>query len=235
MAKELPYFKFEPSQWENGTIQLCTFEQQGVFIAVCSMYWQRVGDLPYKLAVQKICRGNAVALDSLYDQGIFTIVDGMICIDFLNEQLAEFNNLSAVNAENARLGWEKRRNKATAKRPQSEPNAIREEKIRGKKIREDEIGADKSATLEDRKLIFRDKVANYLPEYSKEMCRAFFDYWSESNEGGSKMLFETKKTFNIGLRLSTWKRNEKTFTHGKSKPTITAQATLDRLNSYTND
>lgn len=142
MAKELPYFKFEPSQWENGTIQLCTFEEQGVFIAVCSMYWQRVGDLPYKLAVQKICRGNATALDSLSEQGIFAVVDGMICIDFLNEQLAEFNNVSAVNAENARLGWEKRRNKATAKRPQSEPNAIREEKRREEEIRVDEKKED---------------------------------------------------------------------------------------------
>lgn len=130
MDKELPWFKFKPAQWENGNIQLCSAEEKGVFIGVCSMYWQRLGDLPYKLAVQKICGGNATAIDSLYVAGIIKIVDGLICIDFLNEQLSEFENTSQINSENARLGWEKRRNKATALRPQSDPNARREEKRR---------------------------------------------------------------------------------------------------------
>lgn len=101
------------------------------------MYWQRLGDLPYKLAVQKICKGNATAFDSLITDHIIKVIDGMICIDFLNEQLAEFENNSKTNSENARLGWEKRRNNATAKRPQSEGNAIRGEEIRGEKSKEE--------------------------------------------------------------------------------------------------
>ncbi len=99
MAKELPYFKFEPSQWENGTIQMCSFEAQGVFISLCSMYWQRLGELPYKLAVGKICKGNATALDSLIEDEIIKVIDGDICIDFLNEQLSEFESTSKVNSE----------------------------------------------------------------------------------------------------------------------------------------
>ena len=142
MAKELPYFKFEPSQWENGNIQVSTFEAQGIFINVCSMYWQRLGDLPYKLAVQKICKGNASAFDSLIDDQIIKVIDGMICIDFLNEQLQEFENTSNTNSKNAREGWLKRRNKATPMPPHSDPNAIREEEIRGKKIKEEKIIED---------------------------------------------------------------------------------------------
>ena len=130
MAKELPYFKFEPSQWENGNIQMCSFEAQGVFVNVCSMYWQRLGELPYKLAVQKICKGNATAFDSLITDQIIKVIDGMICIDFLNEQLSEFENVSETNSKNARDGWKKRRKKATPMRPHSDPNAIREEEIR---------------------------------------------------------------------------------------------------------
>jgi hypothetical protein len=137
MAKELPYFKFEPSQWENGNIQMCSFEAQGIFINVCSMYWQRLGELPYKLAVQKICNGNATALDSLIEDQIIRVIDGMVCIDFLNEQLSEFDNLSKTNSENARVGWEKRRKDATAMRPQSKRNAIRGEERRGDKKKED--------------------------------------------------------------------------------------------------
>ena len=45
MAKELPYFKFETSEWENGTIQMCSRETKGLFIDLCSMYWARLGDV----------------------------------------------------------------------------------------------------------------------------------------------------------------------------------------------
>lgn len=94
------------------------------------MYWQRLGNLPYKLALQKVCGGNATALESLCGAEIIRIIDEHICIDFLNEQLAEFENTSKVNSENARSGWEKRKKNATVKRPHSDRNAIREEKRR---------------------------------------------------------------------------------------------------------
>lgn len=141
MAKELPYFKFEPNQWENGNIQICTREDKGLFMDLCSMYWSRLGDLPFKLAVQKLCAGNATAFDSLIQEKIFTVIDGMICIDYLNEQLGEFDNTSKVNSKNAKDGWEKRRKQkelsernATAPNPQCETDAIREDKKREKNI-----------------------------------------------------------------------------------------------------
>ena len=141
MAKELPYYKFEPNQWENGNIQMCSREDKGLFIDLCSMYWSRLGDVPLKLAIQKLCGGNATAFDSLINEQIFLVIDGLICIDFLNEQLNEFENISVQNSKNAKEGWEKRRrNKeskrphsdgdATALNPQSENDAIREEKIK---------------------------------------------------------------------------------------------------------
>ena len=146
MAKELPYFKFEPNQWDNGTIQMFTHEEKGVFMDLCSMYWSRLGDLPYKLAVGKICNGNALALDSLYDEKVFDIIDGNIFIKFLSEQLNEFENTSIQNSKNAKEGWENRRkqkelqkNNASALRTQSKPNAIREDKRKGNKIREDNL------------------------------------------------------------------------------------------------
>lgn len=132
MAKELPYFKFEPGQWDTGNIQLCTHEQKGIFIELCSLYWQRLGDLPYKLAVQKVCGGNATALESLCQAQIIHNEEGFLCIDFLNEQLQEFENIGKTNSKNAKDGWIKRKD-ATAMRPHSERNAIREEKRRGDK------------------------------------------------------------------------------------------------------
>lgn len=146
MAKELPYFKFEPNQWENGNIQICDRHDKGLFMDLCSMYWSRVGDLPLKLALQKLCGGNANAFDTLIEEEIFTVSNGMICIDFLNEQLQEFDDLGEKNRKNALSGWEKRRNKkdkadksggnAVALNSQCEIDAIREEKRREKDIKE---------------------------------------------------------------------------------------------------
>lgn len=81
-------------------------------------------------------------MKSLCDERVIKIIDGMICIDFLNEQLAEFEDVSKTNSENARSGWEKRRANAVAKRSQSERNASREEEKRGEEKREERTTAD---------------------------------------------------------------------------------------------
>lgn len=138
MAKELPYFKFEPGEWENGSIQILSRELKGLFIDLCCLYWSRLGDLPFKLAVQKLCAGNATALDSLCEEKIISIKNDNIYIEFLSEQLQEFDDISKKNKINALLGWEKRRKikgiNATAEPPHSERNAIREDKRKEDKI-----------------------------------------------------------------------------------------------------
>jgi len=141
MAKELPYFKFEPNQWENGNIQMCSRDDKGLFIDTCSMYWSRLGDLPLKLAIQKLCAGNATAYDSLCEEKIIEVIDGNIFIKFLSEQLEEFGDVSKKNSKNAKEGWEKRRKQkdlsernATALKSQSENDAIREDKIKEEEI-----------------------------------------------------------------------------------------------------
>jgi hypothetical protein len=144
MSKELPYFKFEPNQWENGNIQILSREDKGLFIDLCSMYWSRLGDLPEKLAIQKLCGGNATALNSLCEEKIIEVLDSNIYIRFLSEQLNEFDDISKKNSKNAKDGWEKRRKlneneelshrNATALNSQCESDAIREEKKREKKV-----------------------------------------------------------------------------------------------------
>ena len=143
MAKELPYFKFEPNQWENGNIQMLSREDKGLFIDLCSMYWSRLGDVPKKLAIQKLCAGNATALNPLIEESIIEILDDNIFIKYLSEQLNEFEDTSKQNSKNAKEGWEKRRKQkaesernATALNPQCESDAIREDKIIEDKIKE---------------------------------------------------------------------------------------------------
>ena len=183
MAKELPYFKFEPNQWENGNIQMLSREDKGLFIDLCSMYWSRLGDVPLKLATQKLCAGNATALNSLCDEKIIEISDGNIFIKFLSEQLNEFEDMSKQNSKNAKEGWQKRRKQkeesernATALNSQSENDAIREEEMRGEKIKEKRVvNKFTPPSLDD--------VIFYFTEngYSKELAQKAFKYYETGN------------------------------------------------------
>jgi len=147
MAKELPYFKFEPSKWDNGNIQLCSFEAQGLFINLCCIYWSRIGDLPLKLAEQKLFKSNADAYAELMQEDIFAVNDGKIVINFLDEQLSNFGGLSETKSKAAKVRWDKVRENqevnAGAMQMQSKSNAIREDKIIQDKIKEDDILLEK--------------------------------------------------------------------------------------------
>ena len=132
MAKELPYFKFEPNQWENGNIQMCSKESKGLFVDLCSSYWSRLGELPYALALQKHCNGSKDALQELIDCTVLVVNEGQIIIEFLDEQLSEFQNTS----EKRRSAANKRWSNASALQMQSKSNAIRGEEIREDKKKE---------------------------------------------------------------------------------------------------
>ncbi len=219
MAKELPYFKFEPNQWENGNIQMLSREDKGLFIDICSMYWSRLGDVPFKLVIQKLCGGNAVALNSLCDEKIIEVIEGNIYIKFLSEQLSEFDDVSKQNSKNAKDGWEKRRKQkeesdrnATALNPQSESDAIRE----------DNIKKDKKNNIDERKLKFASTLKPFLEIYGKDLINEFYKYWTEPNKSNTKFKQELEKTWSLERRLETWAKNDTNFNKQKNgKPNVT--------------
>ena len=93
--------------------------------------------------------------------------------------------------------------------------------------------ATKVATIEERANTFMQKVAIHIPEYSKEMLREFFDYWTEMNDGGKKMRFEMQKVFDISKRLKTWDRNNKFKSNGTgNKKGLDINATLQHIANH---
>jgi hypothetical protein len=169
MAKELPYFKFEPSEYIAGNIQMCSMEAQGMFINLCSLYWIRLGYLPEKMAKQKLFTSNASALQELYDESIIKENEGLISISFLDIQLEEFKGTSEKRRDAANQRWKNK----DAMQVHSKSNAIREEKRREKK-REDtntalpfsfinsllKIGADKQLVTDWLKVRKTKKLTN---------------------------------------------------------------------------
>jgi len=66
---------------------------------------------------------------------------------------------------------------------------------------------------------FRAEVFNYTnllsretgKTYPKEIVNNFYDYWSEPNKSKTKERWQLQPTFEIGRRLKTWAKREKSF------------------------
>ena len=43
--KSLPYFKFYHLDWMTGSIELATYEEQGIFIRLCALIWKEGGTI----------------------------------------------------------------------------------------------------------------------------------------------------------------------------------------------
>jgi len=138
MAKELPYFKFEPQEWQNGNIQMHSDEAKILFIELCCTYWIRLADLPKAMAIQKHCKRNPDLLDELVNSDMINIKDDKLVIKFLDIQLKDVKKKSKKASENAKKRWNKNANAMqTHMQTHSEGNAIRRDKIRKEENKED--------------------------------------------------------------------------------------------------
>lgn len=118
MAKDLPYYKFEPGEYLTGNIQCCSLGAQGLFVNVQSIYWQRGCDLTKK-QMYKMLKNDAF-LDELIAEGIIKIKADKVEIDYLLKQYNVRCAISEVNTKNGAKGAQAREvNKLTAK-PNSE-------------------------------------------------------------------------------------------------------------------
>ncbi len=136
MAKDLPYFKFFCSEWNDGNITLEDYKIQGLFINICSYYWSNECDLKLKILKKKF-KSNIDDIDYLIKEGLIKGKDDYISISFLDEQCIERGKLSNTNSKNAKSRWDKVRDEcdrnATASNSQSESDAIKKRKEKKRK------------------------------------------------------------------------------------------------------
>ena len=131
MAKDLPYFKFFVSEWNDGDITLEDYKIQGLFINVCAYYWSRECNLDYTTLLKKF-KHNVNDINIIIESDLIKLDGDTIYINFLDEQCNERGKLSKQNSLNAKKRWKKCDRNANASIPQSENHAIkkREEKKR---------------------------------------------------------------------------------------------------------
>jgi len=67
-------------------------------------------------------------------------------------------------------------------------------------------------SVEDRKLNFKKELASNKADYSVEMLKKFWDYWTEISPNGKRLRFEKEKAFDMKKRLKTWQARSKAYT-----------------------
>lgn len=120
----------------------------------------------------------------------------------LKRDLVKYENIRTKNKENALKRWN-----ATASESMQTDTKNADSVSDSVRVRD---------SIEERKNKFYELLSNYLTEYTKEMIRDFFNYWSEHGEKDKKMRFEKEKTFGVKQRLATWyNRNPKQYTESE--------------------
>jgi hypothetical protein len=211
MAKELPYFKFEPAEYLTKDISFCSLQAQGLFINICSYYWQRSCKLTKEQLLKRL--NHEIELNELIKEGVIDLIDDNIFIKFLDNQLNEVENKSKTNSVNGSKGGRPKKNPIESEiKPNENPIESETKGIREDKIIKDNIKVkDSKANLEIRALLFKETLRPFKKDYDVKMLKSFFDYWTEPNKSNTRMRFELQQTWSISRRLETWSKNDKTF------------------------
>lgn len=200
MAKELPYFKFIVADWLIGDIVYEKFNIQGLFINICAIYWQRNGTL----SIEEINKRfkNPTELTELTDR-FFSVNNGFISIDFLDEQFIERKKLSLTNSENGLKGGRPK----VSKTLQIKPNANRtltETKAKQSNIekkRKEKNIKYKKISFENSDLFDKIKFADYFNGWSREKLSYYYSSALRYSKEGNVYS-------EWGLAISNWAKKD---------------------------
>ena len=188
MAKDLPYFKFFCSEWNDGDITLEDYETQGLFINICSYYWSNECDITFTKLHKKF-RGREKIIEELLKSELIKEHEcNVVSISFLDEQWSERSIKSKVNSINGAKGGRPKKQKES----ENKPNALNSlSETKGIKIREDKKREEESIGefhthetfliwfKECRKYINLEYNVKKLSAYDKQLFNELKDYTKE--------------------------------------------------------
>lgn len=102
MSKELPFFKFNATQWLTGNINYESFQVQGAFIRICAEYWNRSNEMSYEDLILRI--NNAKLVDYLIEKEYIKVKNKKVFIKFLDEEKEEIGSKRLKLSEAGRKG-----------------------------------------------------------------------------------------------------------------------------------
>ena len=97
--------------------------------------------------------------------------------------------------------------KSKKNKEKTAPAPHRKEKNKKEKVQKTTHTTEGDASLfETRQKAFWDACLKFEPEYDRQLLLKFFCYWAEQVNGTELMLWETKKSWNMRLRLKAWSK-----------------------------
>ena len=102
MSKELPFFKFNATEWITGNISYESFELQGAFISVCAEYWNRNNCLTIEEA--KLRLRNSEIVEKLIEKNYLKTKKNNLVISFLDLERKEITAKRLKLSESGRKG-----------------------------------------------------------------------------------------------------------------------------------
>ena len=97
--------------------------------------------------------------------------------------------------------------KSKNKQEKTAPAPHRKEKNKKEKVQKTTHTTEGGASLlETRQKAFWDACLKFEPEYDRQLLLKFYCYWAEQVNGTELMLWETKKSWNMRLRLKAWSK-----------------------------
>jgi len=97
--------------------------------------------------------------------------------------------------------------KSKKNKEKTAPAPHRKEKNKKEKVQKTTHTTEGGASLlETRQKAFWDACLKFEPEYDRQLLLKFYCYWAEQVNGTELMLWETKKSWNMRLRLKAWSK-----------------------------
>jgi hypothetical protein len=190
MSKELPFFKFNATEWITGNISYESFELQGAFISVCAEYWNRNNTLTIEEA--KLRLRNSELIEKLIEKNYLKTKKTFLVISFLDLERKEISAKRLKLSESGRKGGLSKA-KATLKQGSSIIEVDKDKEI---------------DSIKERKQKFASSLVPFVELYGKELVRQFYEYWTEHGPKDKKMRFEKQTSFNLELRIKRWNQKQ---------------------------
>lgn len=206
MAKELPYFQFEPAEYLTRDVSFCSLSAQGLFTNLCSYYWQRGCKLTKTQFLRRL--NHPDEFQELVDEGVIDLENENINIKFLDIQFKNATKLSEINSLNGKKGGRPRKGKTELKANQK-PNESESKGIREEEIREDNnsLKENSESEVEEIKTEPEDEQVKKL-KYNNET--EFLADWNDARE----RILNKKSNINklTGFELTDFRQLIKEFT-----------------------
>lgn len=185
-----PYFQFQAGIYLAGNIQNCSLASQGLFINLCSLYWQRGLNISLK-SIKKRYRNSPIddLITDLLEEGVIELKeDENINIKFLDEHHKTVLDLSKKRSQNGRKGGQKKASNkqnssktlASTKQAESKTLPSREEEIRIDKIRVEERREDARDAVKNPPPLFENFLSfciNENPNVDRRKVKERFEYY----------------------------------------------------------